>query len=240
MQRIARMHLQRNSPVHAHDWWELVVILSGCGQHHCQDAEWHLLPGDCLLIPPGQRHCYRSVQSLELVNLLIAEDGTWRDGLPQKHPATARLRLSWPQLCRVDEYLDEEALQDLDGFIALLGSAPSLPVADGAVLQTLLRFLAGHLQEDIDRATCCRQAGRSRSALHRDTHHLLGCPPLRVLENCRLLRARQLLRWGREPVQAIAAAVGMPDANCFARRFRLRCGESPSADRRRRRAGPGA
>ena len=56
----------------------------------------------------------------------------------------------------------------------------------------------------------------------------VGDSPMRFLEMCRLLRAKELLRFTDETMDSIAATVGFCDAKYFANRFRQRVGMAPS------------
>jgi AraC family L-rhamnose operon transcriptional activator RhaR len=78
--------------------------------------------------------------------------------------------------------------------------------------------------------------------LHVDAYHLvrlfkrwMGTPPIAWANRLRAERAAVLLTGTDEPVAAIGAEVGWPDASHFSRRFRQELGVSPRAYRRRSR-----
>ena len=58
-------------PLHSHDFFELVVIVSGKGSHFTQANEISLMPGNVLAIPPECEHGYRNVEGLRLYNVLF-------------------------------------------------------------------------------------------------------------------------------------------------------------------------
>lgn len=60
-----------------------------------------------------------------------------------------------------------------------------------------------------------------------------GLPPMGYLARCRAERAAMLLSGTDLPVKSVAAEVGWPDQNYFARRFRGMLGLSPTEYRRR-------
>lgn len=73
-----------------------------------------------------------------------------------------------------------------------------------------------------------RVAGLTRSHLSAIFHQLVGAAPTAYLTQVRLHHAMRLLRAG-QPIAAVARAVGIADANYFARLFRKHLGRSPSA-----------
>lgn len=77
-----------------------------------------------------------------------------------------------------------------------------------------------------------RRAGLSRFHLVRIFRRHLGEPPMAWLARRRLERAAVLLVTSDLPIAEIGARVGWTDANFFARRFRARFSQTPSAYRR--------
>ena len=60
-------------PVHSHDFYEVVVIISGKGTHFTQTNAFPLYPGNVFVITPGLEHGYRDVENLRLYNILFDE-----------------------------------------------------------------------------------------------------------------------------------------------------------------------
>ncbi len=60
-------------PLHSHDFYELVVIISGKGTHFTQTNAFPLYPGNVFVITPGLEHGYRDVENLRLYNILFDE-----------------------------------------------------------------------------------------------------------------------------------------------------------------------
>ena len=56
--------------IHYHDFYELVIVRSGSGEHITKDGSYAIYPGDAFLIRPGDRHGYCNLRQLELINLL--------------------------------------------------------------------------------------------------------------------------------------------------------------------------
>ena len=53
---------------HSHDFFEIVLILSGHGNHVSLNGEWLLTPNDVIMLRPGTWHVYRACQQLEVYN----------------------------------------------------------------------------------------------------------------------------------------------------------------------------
>ncbi len=58
-------------PLHSHDFYELVVIVSGTGTHFTQSNSFTLHPGNVFVITPGLEHGYHDVDNLRLYNILF-------------------------------------------------------------------------------------------------------------------------------------------------------------------------
>ncbi|MCQ2397446.1 MAG: AraC family transcriptional regulator [Lentisphaeria bacterium] len=63
-----------NSRLHAHDFYELVVITSGRAGYTYFDHEYEIHTGDAFIVPPGCGHCYHDQRGLELLNFLWYPD----------------------------------------------------------------------------------------------------------------------------------------------------------------------
>jgi AraC-like DNA-binding protein len=70
---LAVLHIHQHIAIglHTHDFFELVLILSGRALHLTQDASYPLAPGDAFVIKPGFAHGYSNPHDLELCNILF-------------------------------------------------------------------------------------------------------------------------------------------------------------------------
>lgn len=59
--------------LHAHDFYELVIVVSGEGVHLLDEGHVGIAEGHTFLIPPGRRHGYSEIRDLALYNILIGE-----------------------------------------------------------------------------------------------------------------------------------------------------------------------
>ncbi len=59
--------------LHSHDFYELVIVVSGEGLHLLGDESIPIGEGNAFLIRPGHRHGYGDIRDLALYNVLIGE-----------------------------------------------------------------------------------------------------------------------------------------------------------------------
>jgi AraC family L-rhamnose operon transcriptional activator RhaR len=115
----------------------------------------------------------------------------------------------------------------------LPGEAHRRPSRAGRELvDTVLGAVEENLAEPWTLASLARRAHVSPAYLNELFNAHLGAPPMQVLSRLRTERAAALLRSTDLPIGRIAAAVGWPDPNYFARRFKAWQGISPGAYRR--------
>ena len=62
------------TPMHQHEFNELVIITSGHGTYCDQTNEYQLKPGDVFLLRPGMPHSYINQRHLAVTNILWLED----------------------------------------------------------------------------------------------------------------------------------------------------------------------
>jgi transcriptional regulator GlxA family with amidase domain len=77
-----------------------------------------------------------------------------------------------------------------------------------------------------------RQAGLSAPQLTRRFRAAVGCPPARFVIQCRLDRARSLLRETGLSVGQVAEALGYEDIFFFSRQYKQFMGQPPTAVRK--------
>lgn len=60
-------------PLHSHDFYEMVIIVSGTGIHFSETHDFPLRQGNVFVIPPGMQHGYKGINDLVLYNILFSE-----------------------------------------------------------------------------------------------------------------------------------------------------------------------
>jgi mannose-6-phosphate isomerase-like protein (cupin superfamily) len=63
------------APDHSHAYDEVVLVLAGTGVVHADGARHPLAPGNCVHLPPGQRHCLENTGRDTLVVLGVFHPG---------------------------------------------------------------------------------------------------------------------------------------------------------------------
>ena len=100
---------------------------------------------------------------------------------------------------------------------------------DKAFLEKLNALIQEHLsEEDFNVTTLSLELGMSRTSLFSKTKALLGQSPQSYLLNCRLSKARELLKAGGLNVSEVAYKVGFATLTGFSRSFKNKYGISPS------------
>jgi transcriptional regulator GlxA family with amidase domain len=106
------------------------------------------------------------------------------------------------------------------------------PAPDGASLEPLLRWLAGHLDQELTLDDIARAASMSPRTLSRRFREQTGTTPAQWLVRARLRQAQHLLESTDRPVEWVATRVGFGSPSTFRDRFRRLVGTSPQAYRR--------
>jgi AraC family transcriptional regulator of arabinose operon len=119
---------------------------------------------------------------------------------------------------------------------ALLWCCLANPRGAGSLLDPRVRQAVEYLSNNLAQPI---SVTRLAAACHVSASHLfplfreqVGTTPIKFLERQRMARAMKLLRTTNDPIQDIAAAVGIADAFYFSARFKKQVGQSPRAYRR--------
>jgi len=68
---VVRKVQQSSGVVHSHEFFEIVYIVEGFSLHSLDEENMLLLPGDIIVMRPGNRHKYRGRRTASIVNLLF-------------------------------------------------------------------------------------------------------------------------------------------------------------------------
>lgn len=98
--------------------------------------------------------------------------------------------------------------------------------------QSVQYYLENHYQKEISADAIARELEISPGYMSAKFRDEVGMTPNQYLQNLRLQKAAALLTRSKESVQQISNAVGIPDANYFARIFKQSFGVTPSQYRR--------
>jgi AraC-like DNA-binding protein len=210
---------------------EITITAAGLEHRYGSGKQWekiwfHLRPGPRWQPPPeGHAWMTRKAHALEPVKRLV-EGMFWEESFPPENRLSA-LR-AYGELLRL--YLLRELGRHGDGkrhetelaFSELFGRVEQEPGRRWAMNDLVPLFprpiSANHLYK-----LCVK-------------HH--GEPPLKRITRLKMLRAQELLRQTRYPIDRIAALMGYASPFAFSAAFKRETGSSPSAARER--AGGGA
>ncbi|HEY8966025.1 MAG TPA: helix-turn-helix domain-containing protein [Candidatus Methylacidiphilales bacterium] len=118
---VSRQPRQNPMKLHRHEFFEVVLVLSGEGIHNAKGFRHRIGKGDVLFLDPRSSHGYEETEDLSLLNILIRDDALARIGrelgdLPGYHvlfglqpdPKEAgfrrRLRLSAEEAEQIDDW----------------------------------------------------------------------------------------------------------------------------------------
>jgi AraC-like DNA-binding protein len=62
---------QNAFPLHVHDFYEIIIVLSGNALHLTATQNYKIQSRDIIIVKPGQAHGYKSIQNLVLMNVLV-------------------------------------------------------------------------------------------------------------------------------------------------------------------------
>jgi AraC-like DNA-binding protein/mannose-6-phosphate isomerase-like protein (cupin superfamily) len=68
---LAFTHRNYSLGMHSHDFYELNIVLRGFGGHYMLDKSFPVTAGQVFVIPPGVKHGYLSVESLDVFHILL-------------------------------------------------------------------------------------------------------------------------------------------------------------------------
>ncbi|MDG0814150.1 AraC family transcriptional regulator [Cohnella rhizosphaerae] len=102
---------------------------------------------------------------------------------------------------------------------------------DAERIMLITRYVETHLAEELTLDGLADYLHLHPNYLVKYFNQRFGMPPIRYVNRKRMERARLLLRTTDRSIKEIAAAVGYPDTNHFAKAFRRETSASPSAYR---------
>ncbi|HEX3931184.1 MAG TPA: AraC family transcriptional regulator [Nocardioides sp.] len=235
--------------VHWHDYYELGVVLEGCGSHVVNGGAHDLGPGDAFLLSPADFHALEARTSLLMVNAVLHPElveptletvRTGDPGLPwhagELAPVRAAIGAVRREVARREpgwELVVESALT-----AALVGLARSCGDADtereeddqgGSIhLRRAVRYVEQHFREPLTLGQVAAVAHLSPHWFSEQFRRTTGDSFQSYLKRRRLRFARALLESTRLGVTEVGLAAGFGDPSYFGRAFRQEFGVPPS------------
>ncbi len=240
------------------DAWVINYTVSGQGRINRDAAGFTAMPHDVLLFPPAVAHDYGSARSAgQWTHLWVyfqprpawsgllawPERGSGVLGLGLVDPARRRevrglIELAIGYATGAERRREEWAMNALERVLLRLDDInPTTASGIDPRVRRAMAFLGEQhrraIRMDEVAAVCACSVSRLAHLFSTQT----GMAPMHWLEEHRIARAREMLRYGEQPVAVVGGAVGIPDPVYFARVFRRRSGCSPRQYRHRTVAG---
>lgn len=236
-------------PAHGHDYYEMELIVSGCGQHFINNNRIPLTRGSLFLLTPGDIHRISvsgrfdsiSIHCLPEAAALVGLDGVTAAYSMQLTESDYDLFFTLlSRLLREDASSQPYFARELMATASLMlvhllrcgHTRLSLPYVRG-MLPALKYIQQNFARSDLRLSDAAQLCGLSSCHFSATFHDVVGCRFSEYLMGCRLHRACALLANGGATVSEIAYAVGFSSLPHFFRAFRRMYACSPMEYRRR-------
>nr|WP_081438844.1 helix-turn-helix transcriptional regulator [Pseudofrankia asymbiotica] len=235
---------------HSHDLHQIEYGVSGVVEVETAAGHYLLPPQQAAWIPAGLEHQATMNTAVRTVSVMFDPSIVPHPGDRARILAVSPLiremmlyALRWPIARPESHEISDGFFRTLAHLVAesLEHEEPlSLPTSTDPVVAAAMAYTREHL-ETVTAAEVSHAIGVSERTLRRQFAAELSMPWRGYLLQARLLRAMALLAEPGPSVLDVSLAVGFDNVSAFARAFAQRCGETPSAYRRRVAAGgPGS
>lgn len=234
---------------HNHDFYELMAVLSGSGNHWINGTVYQVLPGDVFLLNFGDRHYLNPSSKTEFRWIVLAWGPSWLtvedpillnnkkfNDRASRHITNMLLDSLYEYNMKQDGYLDVIRYQ-LMAMLKKLKRLPDYP-ADTYTdrhRKNLIKRAIGYIQENYAEQISLQDIAElldiSQVYLCKLFSEEVGMGAIQYLRKVRVDRAASLLRTTEKKVSRIAAEVGFRDAKSFFSAFKAQMGVTPATYR---------
>ncbi|SJZ84995.1 helix-turn-helix domain-containing protein [Consotaella salsifontis] len=245
-------------PLHDHEFYEIMIVLSGNGWHILNEQPHFITCGELFYIKADDHHSYEKVSDLYLTNILFRPERTpspdflrvmlgapagednvrrhWQvteDVLGEIAPLIAALERETHSSSIHAEVMAQALFSQLAVLLSRARFADDeTGIPQSAKLGHILNYLRHNCTEDIDFDDLARRFGYSSRTFNRLFRDATATTPHNYLVKLRLSRAMRALRKSEESITDVAFACGFNDSNYFSYSFSKMTGMSPSEYRR--------
>ncbi|MBV7397144.1 helix-turn-helix transcriptional regulator [Mameliella sediminis] len=247
------------TPLHSHDYYELMLVESGATTHMINDSQAPLREGDVVFVRPSDTHGFRTDDACRIINIMFRAETAdvlleryredlyerffWSSGrLPtcihlvgaqhERAINTSRtLQTTLQTQLRLEHFLLTMMTFVLDDVARIHPSAPGWLVDACYAAQSPEVFRKGS-------AGFVAAAKRGPEHVSRQTRKYLGMSPTGYVNRLRIQHAAMLLRQGKLPLPEIAEDCGIENLSYFHRLFREQYGCTPDTYRKRHHQSP--
>lgn len=240
---LRRLALHRHMPRvekvgrHRHSFHQLLLYLRGRGVQRVGAEAHPVQRGTLVPVRRGEAHSFVKERRVQPVCLVIDIEGGlgsgWHSPVEIRSDAMSRIEGDLHRLARLRKRRDRAPVATAAAVLDLLAVMEEAAAGRAAAgfrphTERVRRRIAGGDLGELSPAVVAAGLGVSLDHLNRQLRAESGLTVGQLLAGARLERARHLLRHSELPVGAVAADVGYPDQNYFARWFRRQTGQSPS------------
>lgn len=211
-------------PLHAHEYYEIEIILSGRGIHRVGEQEYPLERGCTYILSPADFHSVEVTEPMELWNIAFDTPLTH----PIKTPVLRRLtEAELKKIHTVAQLLEQEEVHFqplLDYLLALLIPAAEEPLSP---IRQAIVFIENHFRENPSLAEAAEQACLSPVYFGALFKKETGETYVSYLNSCKVRCAAMLLESGMSVAEACFAS-GFGSLSGFLYTYKQKMGFSPS------------
>lgn len=236
---------------HDHDFYELVLVLSGEGYHKTLDRKVKFRRGSIFFIAPGETHCYQADHPFELVNCLFRPEFVqsfrepadyllppegYEDGV-QLDPESSLFRQLLDSLRRIaaeqrqNEPFSDDLIRHLFAEVLIAVHRQFAQIKRNPKFsrqaQTVRNYIASHLNEEIRIETLAEAAGLNASYLSRHFKDITGYNLTELINECKIKKACDAIRQSSESIDELWPRIGYGSKVYFYRNFKKVTGLSP-------------
>ena len=218
----------------------LLYASSGTFTLEAGDRRWMLPPQRAALIARGTEISVGTTGAVTASSVLFA-DGVIDVSNPCRVFGVSDLArqmilhaMRWPEQRAPDTTAGTffEALAGVVGELAENEDETWMPRARSEAVAAAIRLLLDRLNEDVSFASLADAARLSERTLARRFDEELGMNFRDFRQRARMVRAKEMLAAGREPVTAVGFACGFESTSSFVKAFRMFAGVTPGQYRR--------
>lgn len=227
----------KNTPLHAHDYFELEIILEGHGHQRLNGSEYALTPGSIYLLTPSDFHEILPGSDLLLWNISFTEDIIPADKLHFLRNGTNAIfrQLEETELRKLDlaagllqeEYACNGCMSPLLAYLLTLVLRYDRVEEPPSPIQKALFYIDTHFREHPSLAQAAQQACLSPVYFGYLFKQHTGMSYVTYLNTRRVACAKMLLESGC-PVAEACYEAGFGSLSSFLHTFRQETGLSPN------------
>lgn len=118
-------------------------------------------------------------------------------------------------------------LSSLKNLLCNMLFSNAIEIENTNVAENIRDYIEENISDNITAEGICKRFFVSRNYLYKTFKQNFGCTPVEYITDCRLVKAKKLLKESKEPVYAICEKVGIHNYTYFCNLFRKKTGTTP-------------